>query len=127
MHAVLAKFHDKVKEFEKESGWTVSFTKDPVIRPDNNTIEFSRVVIGTHSEEDRYRFEYKEQCHLLGLDPEWYGKAFTHFGKVYRVSGLLLTSRRYPVLAKNSRGTMYKFPAEAVRAYFEKVAASTKE
>lgn len=67
---------------------------------------------------------FLEQATLFGLKPEDLGRKFQDSGDEYEVCGLKPRSRKYPVLATNTRsGKTFKFPVSVVRAALESKAA----
>lgn len=44
--------------------------------------------------------EFEQNCASVGLDPEDYGQVFTQQGKEYKIIGLDLSKRKYPVIVK---------------------------
>lgn len=72
--------------------------------------------------------DYKRNARLYRMDPEWLGREFTTSGgRVYRLTGLALKSRKFPILAQEvATGTVYKLTEDAVRyAFLAKVAGTT--
>jgi hypothetical protein len=64
--------------------------------------------------------EFKDGARLVGLDPSDLGKEFVSRGSRYRITGLNLRARKYPVLAENlSNGKTYKFAESVVKRGLE--------
>lgn len=59
--------------------------------------------------------EWKANCRRFGLYDEDYGRKFESKGKGYTVSGIKPRSPKFPVLATDADGTVYKFRIEGVR------------
>ena len=72
--------------------------------------------------------DYKRNARLFKMDPEWLDKEFTTSGgRVYRLTGLALKSRKFPILAQEvTTGVTYKLTEDGVRsAFLKKLAGST--
>lgn len=67
---------------------------------------------------------FQQDAWRVGLDPKDLGREFTSQGKRFRISGLNLRAKKYPVLAvENGTGKTFKFPAERVKDKLESEAA----
>ncbi len=60
---------------------------------------------------------FKQYAHHYGLKPEDLGKTFTSYQGTYTICGLAERSHKFPILAKNSKGKVFKFPAVTVSGY----------
>lgn len=60
---------------------------------------------------------FKREAQFYGLKAEDLGKSFVSRGEKFTICGLKPRSRKYPILAKNSRNKTYKFNAGDVRRY----------
>ena len=58
---------------------------------------------------DTGKKEWDRFCFRFGLKPEQYGQTFSSRGETFTVSGIAPKGKKYPILAKNARGTTYKF------------------
>lgn len=58
------------------------------------------------------RKDYPENAIGYGLKPEWLDKTFVDRNKTYRIDGLKLSSRTYPVVTRLEDGTPYFFNTE---------------
>lgn len=54
--------------------------------------------------------EFKKYANLYGFKPEDLGRQFEWGGKTYAIHGLSARSRQYPILGKDSKGRIFKFP-----------------
>ena len=64
---------------------------------------------------DRARKEFEEYAGAFFLKTDDFGKTFVgHTGSRYTICGIKPSSYKYPILARSSRGTVYKFTAEQV-------------
>lgn len=54
-------------------------------------------------------------CWRFGLTADQFGATFTFRNKKYTVTGLKPRSSRFPILARNEAGKVYKFPANALK------------
>lgn len=57
---------------------------------------------------------FKRLATLYGLKADDLGREFTSRGKTFKVTGLKTRAKKYPVLATDSEGKTYKFPAARV-------------
>ena len=55
--------------------------------------------------------EWNLYCHQFGLLTTDFGRTFKHRSSTFTVIGIKPRSPKYPVLAQNTRGKVYKFPA----------------
>jgi predicted metal-dependent peptidase len=59
--------------------------------------------------------EWDASCWRFGLTPKQFGTTFSFRGKRYTVIGLKPRSSRFPILARNEVGSVYKFPADVLK------------
>lgn len=57
---------------------------------------------------------FETQAFMFGFEKSDLGKTFKHGGELMEIVGLKPRSKKYPVLGKNSRGKVFKFPANLV-------------
>jgi len=70
--------------------------------------------------EEVEKAEFASICHMYSLIPEDYGREFFSNGTGYKIFAIKPRNRKYPILAKNVRGTTYKFgPLTVKRALQE--------
>lgn len=70
----------------------------------------------TSGGESLARIEWDKGCRSIGFTPEDYGKNFSLLSEeVYRIVGLKLKNRKYPIIAEKN-GLRYKFDPYTVRA-----------
>ena len=96
-----------------EYGVDVEITK---IKCDNG-LDFHMILVG-NTTEDRTLAEkegFASQSYMYGLSPDDYEKSFIENGKTYKIFGIKPRNRKYPVLARNGKGTVYKFSASKVQ------------
>lgn len=63
--------------------------------------------------------DYKRNARLFQMDPEWLGENFIVGGRIYRLTGLSVKSRRFPILAVEvDSGKTYKLPEGVVQSAF---------
>jgi len=75
------------------------------------TAKFSFLAVG----ESGVPKDFRQCASLVGLDPDCYGKVFRSNGEAFRVTGINLRRRKYPVSAERVKdGRSYKFSAENV-------------
>ena len=72
-----------------------------------------KVMLG--SNDDAAQRDWDRVCRLYGLKPEDFGSLFESGGVQWEICGIQTRSRKYPILAKNENGTIYKFTADEVR------------
>jgi len=83
----------------------------------NPKYEISLIVNG--KVESRERTAFKESAYHYGLKTEWLDKTFIDNGTEFVVTGLRTSSKRYPVIAQNTRTKkFYKFSAVVVKRSF---------
>lgn len=58
--------------------------------------------------------DFAAACNLVGLEPSDYGRTFTSRGRQYKVTGINLRRRKYPVSAERDDGRGFKFDSETV-------------
>jgi hypothetical protein len=58
--------------------------------------------------------DFKNFAGLFGLKASDFGRSFTSGRKVYTICGLDRNARKYPVLAKDESGVVYKFETAMV-------------
>lgn len=59
---------------------------------------------------------FKQGAEIVGLEPAMLGARFKKGGQTYRIVGLNLRAQRFPVIAEDSAGRRFRFPAETVKA-----------
>jgi hypothetical protein len=80
------------------------------------SVNFSLMAIEVGEKgEDPAKVLYQQDCTVFGLRPEWFGETFRIGIKAFTICGLKPQNRKYPVLAKGSTGSVYKFEASRVR------------
>ncbi len=62
--------------------------------------------------------DFEQHAKFLGLQESDLGKSFLFRGTSYTICGLKLSGRKYPILAKNKNGKVYKFQVSDVRRLF---------
>jgi hypothetical protein len=66
--------------------------------------------------------EFKKNATRVGLKADDLGREFQSRGETFKVTGLNLRARKYPVLAENVRtGKVYKFHQDTVKRGFDRV------
>ena len=74
-----------------------------------------KLTVSCGSADDAAEREFKKYAFRFGLDGSEFGKTFKHGRTSFTISGIKPKSHKYPILAKNARGTEYKFPARYAR------------
>ena len=70
----------------------------------------------TFSLPDAGENQFASTAHLVGLHADDFGKTFQVHGKTFRITGLNLRARKFPVCAVNTTdGKSYKFPTNTVK------------
>lgn len=101
----------KLAEIEEEFGVTMNI----------GSIRFSdtdftaRLSCGLGNADEAAQREWDQNCFFFGLKSDDFGRTFTDRGTPFTVTGIKPKSRKYPVLATNSNGTTYKFPASVLK------------
>ena len=64
--------------------------------------------------------EFEKYCHCFGFCQEDYRKEFTYNGEKFKIVGVKPNAPKYPVLAENAKGEVYKMTAGLVKMLMEK-------
>lgn len=59
--------------------------------------------------------DWSDFCHVYGLAPSDLGRKIIVNGKAFTLSGIKPNNRKYPILGKNTNGTLYKFDPVTVK------------
>lgn len=79
-------------------------------------VAFRLVAKGEDGALTREAEEFTRYAKLVGLEPSMLGAAFRHADREFKVVGLNLRARSFPVIAQDERGKRFKFDAETVKA-----------
>ena len=60
--------------------------------------------------------QYERNAFMFGLPDKSFGKSFSYGGKYYKITGIRPKARKNPVLATDSSGKEFIFPADIVKA-----------
>jgi hypothetical protein len=82
--------------------------------PENVRLKLELAVIGENGVESIAAVDFRKYAILLGLKSEDLGKTFLFRGKPYTIVGAKTSSHKYPILAKNKNGKVYKFQSQDV-------------
>jgi hypothetical protein len=55
------------------------------------------------------RAEFERYCRLFDFKKSDFGRSFVSRGETFTICGLSTRAKKYPILAKNSNGDVYKF------------------
>lgn len=69
----------------------------------------------TGAARDSKETDFKQYASLYGMKPDDYGKLVQIAGETMTIAGIAPKSYKFPVLLQNSRGKMYKYPADVVK------------
>lgn len=97
--------------------------------PSNATLKFEFAVKDANGDAvTREAQEFETCCTMFGLDKTDLGKTFVTDRDSYRITGLTMRGRRFPILAERVKdGRSFKFPADIVcRALGKKETAKTR-
>jgi hypothetical protein len=85
--------------------------------PDDVTFKLKGHIIRAPGEMSREAADYKKYAGDYGLNPNQYalGAKFRHRNSTFEITGLKMSSRKYPVLCRNHNGKTYKFPVDLVK------------
>lgn len=72
--------------------------------------------------ENEFKKEWNFNCRRYGFEKDDLGKMFYISNEGYEIIGLKTRNRKYPILAKNSKGTIFKFDHVLVKAQLIKSA-----
>ena len=67
------------------------------------------------SKEDVSKREFEKNCSAVGLLPEDYGQIFTQQGKLYKIIGIDLAKRKYPIIIEDINGKRMRCTVDFVR------------
>ena len=102
--------NDLLKKIEvlcEEYGVTISNTKGRYNeRSYDMTLTFD---IPSDTAIDSQRLEFEVLAPVFDLTPEDYQRAFTLNGKSFQLVGFKMKNRKYPIIAQDDRGQLYKF------------------
>jgi hypothetical protein len=82
---------------------------------ENVTFNLEGSVIGAEGVVTREAAEFRQYADVLALEASDLGKTFQYRGQPYEIVGARLSNSKYPVLAKNRNGKVYKFRVADVR------------
>lgn len=92
--------------------------------PSNVTFKLEAAITNADgSVETKEATDFKQLASLYGLKADDYGKPFSTFNGTYNICGLARKSHKFPILAKNAKGKVYKFAVEQVKLGLEKAKA----
>lgn len=78
--------------------------------------------VTSNKDESFMEVEFKENAYRYGLNPDDFGKLFSSNDNVYRIVGLKVKNRKYPIIAENvGNDRNYKFPAHVVKNEMDKL------
>lgn len=94
--------------------------------PHGGTVEFKvRFALQTLGGIPRDQAEWNAYCGLIGFKPEHFGKAFRgKGGEMFKICGIDLKRRTFPILGENGKGKRLAFKDEAVLRQIEPAAAA---
>ncbi len=67
------------------------------------------------SKEDVFKKEFERDCVAVGLVPEDYGQIFTQQSKQYKIVGIDLAKRKYPIIIEDINGKRMRCTVDFVR------------
>jgi hypothetical protein len=88
-------FQEAVKGLESKYGMVISLGR---ITYGYDEFTGKLEVKSGADKDDVMKREFEKNCSYVGLDPEDYGQVFTQQGKDYKIIGLDLAKRKYPVI-----------------------------
>ena len=63
---------------------------------------------------------YQKYCRSYGLDDDWFNQEFTHNYEIFKIVGLCMKAKKYPVICQKMKNNKsYKFPVDLIRKEFE--------
>ena len=66
------------------------------------------------------KVKFNEFCGKFGIAKDAFGSTFKSNGEVFTICGIKPKAKKYPILAKNNQGTVYKFSRLSVPTEFSK-------
>lgn len=88
-------FQEAVKDLESKYGIVISLGK---ITYGHDDFTAKLEAKSGDSKDEVMKREFEENCLYFGLDPEDYGQVFSEKGKDYKIIGIDLAKRKYPVI-----------------------------
>jgi hypothetical protein len=82
---------------------------------ENVTFRLEGSVVRAEGVVTREAAEFSQYADLFALEASDLGRTFQYRGQRYEIVGARLSNSKYPVLAKNRNGKVYKFTAADVR------------
>lgn len=76
----------------------------------------SKMTVTIGNADEAAKAEFDKYCWKFNLKPSAFGSTFTTQGQTFTVVGIKPKGKKYPVLAKNAAGKVFKFPERAVDA-----------
>ncbi len=122
---LMAEVEEALKPIAEKHGLTLDW-KGRTFYRDQMPVMFQFLV--TKQDEDGNALDAKAQAFKrsavrVGLEPDDLGKEFVSNGEKFRITGLNLRAKRYPVLAERVRdGKKYKFGADMVKFGLQRAA-----
>lgn len=93
-------------------------------RYDGVSVQFNKLTVIESEKEgapsNTYELEWQRQCTLYGFKQEDLGRKFTFNGEVFTIAGLRSSLRKYPIIARNTKGVLSKFSAQTVLTFLNK-------
>lgn len=80
----------------------------------NVSFKTELAVIGESGAVRQIVTDFKRYAPLWGLNAEDLGRSFVSRGTMFRIVGAKPSSRKYPILAENIEGKVYKFSTDQV-------------
>jgi hypothetical protein len=88
-------FAEAVKDLEKQYGVVLSLGR---ITYGYDNFRCQLEAKSGDSRDDVLKKEFEQNCSAVGLYPEDYGQTFTQQGKQWRIIGIDLKKRKYPII-----------------------------
>jgi len=109
--AIQEKMVEKLKEIENELG--IKFESQGCSFGDiEATFKIKGIIAGTDPGKDKF----EKYCNLYGLEKSDFGKTFSERGKEYKITGILTSSRKYPIeVVRLSDGQKMKYTVSGVK------------
>jgi len=74
----------------------------------------TRLTVNTGNKDEATRNSFNDVCRLYGLTPDDFGRVFNVNGRVFTISGIKPSRRKYPINGVSPSGGKYKFTTSQV-------------
>ena len=107
-----------LESFGEEMGLLAGVEGGARFTPDSMTfkLKIRLVDVETDCGKDLQQLDFERFAAGYGLEAEDFGRGFCYAGRSFTICGVAPRSYKYPILAKNPRGKVFKFAPKMVKA-----------